>query len=43
MKWSWDEFQAAPLYVRRFTLDLISIRRRVAAERDNRQRPGGAG
>jgi hypothetical protein len=41
MTWSWDEFQATPLYVRRYCLDLISIRRRVAAEKADQRNPGG--
>ena len=33
MGWSWRDLDDAPPYVRRFCLDLMTIRRRVAAEK----------
>jgi hypothetical protein len=36
MGWSWDEMQAAPVYVRRFCLDLSGIRRKCEAEHARR-------
>ena len=41
MGWSWSDFEATPMYVRRFCLDLISIRRRVAAQKAEQNRGGG--
>jgi hypothetical protein len=29
MKWSWEELQATPLYVRRYCWDMIQIRRQA--------------
>jgi hypothetical protein len=41
MRWSWDDFQNAPLYVRRYCWDLMNIRRRVEGERAERRSSGG--
>jgi hypothetical protein len=39
---SWRDLEELPLYVRRFCLDLLNIKRRCIAERANRPRPGGS-
>jgi hypothetical protein len=33
MKWSWDELQATPLYVRRYCWDIMQVARRVEQDR----------
>ena len=38
---SWRELQETPLYVQRFCLDLLSIKRRNMNERASRPNPGG--
>ncbi|RCH70435.1 hypothetical protein DT019_02820 [Streptomyces sp. SDr-06] len=39
MKWSWDELQATPMYVRRYTLDFLNaLAEREQAENDRMQR-----
>jgi hypothetical protein len=40
MRWSWPDLQATPAYVKRYTWDLIQIRRN--AESDAARRKGGA-
>lgn len=42
--WSWRELQETPAYVERFTWDLLSIKRRCMAERQERaSRQSGGG
>lgn len=36
MRWSFADLQATPLYVRRFCVDLLSIRNRCEAEAQRR-------
>jgi hypothetical protein len=38
MGWSWPELEATPMYVRRFSFDLLNIRRKCDAERQRRGR-----
>jgi len=35
MGWSWDQLEATPLYVRRYTWDLILTRRRIQQEKQD--------
>jgi len=39
MGWSWRQLEETPPYVRRFCLDLLSVKRRIAKE--NADRPPG--
>jgi hypothetical protein len=46
MRWSWEQLQATPLYVRRFCWDFTLARRnaeKAAAEREKGRSSGGAG
>lgn len=36
MRWTWSELQATPLYVRRFTWDLLCARREAKAAANER-------
>ena len=38
---SWRDLEETPVYVRRFCLDLLAIKRRCMAERANRPNQGG--
>jgi hypothetical protein len=38
---SWRDLEETPAYVRRFCLDLLSIKRRCIADRSNRPHSGG--
>lgn len=45
MSWSWTDFQATPLYVRRYCWDLLQARRQAeqdANERANCEAQGGS-
>lgn len=42
MGWSWPELQATPSYVRRFSWDLLQIRRRAEADRIEKTRRKGS-
>jgi hypothetical protein len=42
MRWSWDDLQNTPAYVRRYCVDFLGIRARVQAEAaERRQRQSG--
>lgn len=43
MGWSWDQLEATPLYVRRYTWDLLLTRRRVQREVNERGNAQPAG
>ena len=38
---AWRDLEETPVYVRRFCLDLLAIKRRCMNERSNRPSPGG--
>jgi hypothetical protein len=40
MRWSWDELQATPAYVRRFTWDMIQARREAESAQIERAKAG---
>jgi hypothetical protein len=37
MRWSWPDYEATPVYVRRFVTDLMMIKLRCEAERAERR------
>ena len=39
--WSWRDLQEAPVYVTRFCIDLLSIKRRVMREKAEQANRGG--
>ena len=41
--WSWRDLQETPMYVQRFAWDLMNIKRRCAAERQERANRNGGG
>jgi hypothetical protein len=40
LAWSWRELQETPVYVKRFCLDLLAIKRRVIKEKTERANRG---
>jgi hypothetical protein len=42
MHWSWEDMENTPPYVKRYCIDLLSVKRRAeAAARDRANRPRG--
>ncbi len=38
MRWSWDDLQATPVYVRRYCVDFLGIRSRVQEQKGELER-----
>jgi hypothetical protein len=41
LAWSWRELQDTPVYVTRFCIDLLAIKRRVMREKSEQANRGG--